>query len=146
MINYVSHLRSRNSPPSSADVKNAWSYTSTPQYVFMAWCLVKQRDNFTFYLYLRSRSPKIISPLPHACYDYRPSILPSFHHCIETGSRYSEPSILLLFHLSLVQILLSPCSHTLSGLDSNFQIYKRSEIKLQFSVFSALGSRREDKR
>jgi hypothetical protein len=37
------------SPPSSAKVKNAWSYTSTPQYVFMAWCLVKRRDNFTFY-------------------------------------------------------------------------------------------------
>jgi hypothetical protein len=36
------------SPPSSAEVKNAWSYTSTPQYVFMAWCLVKHRDNFTF--------------------------------------------------------------------------------------------------
>jgi hypothetical protein len=36
------------SPPSTAEVKNAWSYTSTPQYVFMAWCLVKQRDNFTF--------------------------------------------------------------------------------------------------
>jgi hypothetical protein len=31
--------------PSSAEVKNAWSYTSTPQYVFMAWCLVKHRDN-----------------------------------------------------------------------------------------------------
>jgi len=29
------------SPPSSAKVKNAWSYTFTPQYVFMAWCLVK---------------------------------------------------------------------------------------------------------
>jgi hypothetical protein len=28
--------------------KNAWSYTSTPQYIFMAWCLVKHRDNFTF--------------------------------------------------------------------------------------------------
>jgi hypothetical protein len=28
--------------------KNEWSYTYTPQYVFMAWCLVKQRDNFTF--------------------------------------------------------------------------------------------------
>jgi hypothetical protein len=27
--------------------KNAWSYTSTPQYAFMAWCLVKHRDNFT---------------------------------------------------------------------------------------------------
>jgi hypothetical protein len=26
------------SPPSSAEVKNAWSYTSTLQYVFMAWC------------------------------------------------------------------------------------------------------------
>jgi hypothetical protein len=24
------------------------SHTSTPQYVFMAWCLVKHRDNFTF--------------------------------------------------------------------------------------------------
>jgi hypothetical protein len=36
------------SPPSSAKVKNAWSYTSTPQYIFMAWCLVKHRDNFTF--------------------------------------------------------------------------------------------------
>jgi hypothetical protein len=34
--------------PSSAEVKNVWSYTSTPQYVFMAWCLVKHRDNLTF--------------------------------------------------------------------------------------------------
>jgi len=25
------------SPPSSAEVKNAWSYTSSPHYVFMAW-------------------------------------------------------------------------------------------------------------
>jgi hypothetical protein len=32
------------SAPSSAEVKNAWSYTSTPQYVFMAWYLVKHRD------------------------------------------------------------------------------------------------------
>jgi hypothetical protein len=36
------------SPPSSGEVKNARSYTPTPQYVFMAWCLVKYRDNFTF--------------------------------------------------------------------------------------------------
>jgi hypothetical protein len=34
--------------PSSAEVKNAWSYTSSPKYVFMAWCLVKHRDKFTF--------------------------------------------------------------------------------------------------
>jgi hypothetical protein len=37
------------SPPSSAEVKNAWRYTSTPQYVFMEWRIVKHRDNFTFY-------------------------------------------------------------------------------------------------
>jgi hypothetical protein len=30
------------SPPSSIGVKNAWSYSSTPQYVFMVWCLVKK--------------------------------------------------------------------------------------------------------
>jgi len=36
------------SPPSGAEVKNAWSYTSTPLYAFLAWCLVKHRDNFNF--------------------------------------------------------------------------------------------------
>jgi hypothetical protein len=29
------------SSTSSAEVKNAWSYTSTPQYAFIAWCSVK---------------------------------------------------------------------------------------------------------
>jgi hypothetical protein len=29
------------SSPSTAEVMNAWSYTSAPQYVFMAWCSVK---------------------------------------------------------------------------------------------------------
>jgi len=29
------------SPPSTAEIKNAWSYTSTLQYAFMAWCSVK---------------------------------------------------------------------------------------------------------
>jgi hypothetical protein len=34
--------------PSSAEVQNAWSFTSTPQYAFMAWCSVKKkhRDNW----------------------------------------------------------------------------------------------------
>jgi hypothetical protein len=35
------------SPTSNAEA-SAWSYTSTPPYVFMAWCLVQHRDNFTF--------------------------------------------------------------------------------------------------
>jgi hypothetical protein len=27
-----------------------WSYTSTPSYIFMAWCIINlRRDNFTFY-------------------------------------------------------------------------------------------------
>jgi hypothetical protein len=30
------------SPPSSAEVKNSWSYISTPQYAFMVWCWVKK--------------------------------------------------------------------------------------------------------
>jgi len=37
-----------NSPPFSAEVTTAWSYTCIPPYVFMAWYLVKYRDNFTF--------------------------------------------------------------------------------------------------
>jgi hypothetical protein len=41
------------SPASSAEVKNAWSYTSTPQYVFVAWCLVKHRQLY-LYLYVAS--------------------------------------------------------------------------------------------
>jgi len=26
-----------------------WSYISTPQHVFKAWCLVKHSDNFSFF-------------------------------------------------------------------------------------------------
>jgi hypothetical protein len=47
-------------PPASAEV-NAWSYTSTPQYVFMAWCLVKHRDNFTFTFTFFSLLPSFLS-------------------------------------------------------------------------------------
>jgi len=39
---------SDHSPPSSTEVKNAWSYTSTSPNVFVAWCLIKHTDNFTF--------------------------------------------------------------------------------------------------
>jgi hypothetical protein len=36
------------SPPSNAKVKNAWSYTSIPQYACMAWSSDKKHsDNFT---------------------------------------------------------------------------------------------------
>jgi len=35
------------SPPFSAEIKNMWSYTSTNRCVFMAWYLVKHKENFT---------------------------------------------------------------------------------------------------
>jgi hypothetical protein len=38
------------SPLSSAEIKNAWSYP-LPQYVFIAWFLVKHVDIFTFTLF-----------------------------------------------------------------------------------------------
>jgi hypothetical protein len=34
------HLR-----PSTAEGKNAWNYTSTPQYVFMTWHIIKDKEN-----------------------------------------------------------------------------------------------------
>jgi hypothetical protein len=47
------------SPPFSAEVKNAWTYTSTPPYPFMAWCLIKHgmvlseaQGRIHLYLYL----------------------------------------------------------------------------------------------
>jgi hypothetical protein len=35
------------SPSSRDEVKNAWSYTFTPQYFFIAWYLVRTKENFT---------------------------------------------------------------------------------------------------
>jgi hypothetical protein len=37
------------SPLSSAEIKNAWSYTPLPQYTFMAWCFVKARGQLYLY-------------------------------------------------------------------------------------------------
>jgi hypothetical protein len=62
--------------PSGTEVKNAWSYTCTSSYFFMACCLIKQKDSFTFTGYLvhfsfdraitilrhKSRSPCSIIP------------------------------------------------------------------------------------
>jgi hypothetical protein len=38
------------SPPSRAEVKNAWSYTSIPPYAFMAWCSVKAQGQLYLHL------------------------------------------------------------------------------------------------
>jgi hypothetical protein len=52
------------SSPSSAEVKNAWSYTSTLSYIFMAWCLVKYRIVFMAW-YLVKHRDNFILPLPY---------------------------------------------------------------------------------
>jgi hypothetical protein len=43
--------RADHSPPSSAEIKNAWCYTSTPPYAFMAWCSVKAQGLTIFIFY-----------------------------------------------------------------------------------------------
>jgi hypothetical protein len=37
------------SPPSSAEVNNVWSYTSSPQYALTAWCSVKAQGQLYLY-------------------------------------------------------------------------------------------------
>jgi hypothetical protein len=46
-----------NSHPSSAEVKNAWSYAYTPQYAFTAWCLVKAQGQIYLYIYGQKKLP-----------------------------------------------------------------------------------------
>jgi hypothetical protein len=49
------------SPPSSAEIKKAWTYTSTPLYVFLASYLIKLMDNLTFFTDFRLCKEVIIS-------------------------------------------------------------------------------------
>jgi hypothetical protein len=39
------------SPPSNAEVENAWSCISIPQYAFMAWCSVKAQGQIYLFEY-----------------------------------------------------------------------------------------------
>jgi hypothetical protein len=47
--------------PLVAEGKNMWNCISTPPYIFMPWCLIKYRDNFTFVFHPGSYS------FPHSC-------------------------------------------------------------------------------
>jgi hypothetical protein len=51
-------------PSSSAEVNNTWSNTSTPPYVFIAWCLVKHRHNFTVTLPINKQIRGCIQKFP----------------------------------------------------------------------------------
>lgn len=52
-IRWLMH-EDEHSPPPSATVKNAWSYTTTLPYALMASWLIKHRDRFTFHIYTTS--------------------------------------------------------------------------------------------
>jgi hypothetical protein len=81
------------SPPSSAEVKNAWGYTSTPQYVFMAWCLVKHRDNFAFVIfYIMFQYPALQTNM-RGNRNAKPDLSPS-----RTLAQISPPPNLYTFH------------------------------------------------
>jgi hypothetical protein len=53
------------SPRFSAEVKNAQSYTSTPQYAFMAWCSVKVQGQL--YLLLVTDESTDITSIAQMC-------------------------------------------------------------------------------
>jgi hypothetical protein len=69
------------SSPSSAEVKNAWSYTSSPQYIFKAWCLV----TYCHYLVLNHDTfSTLLSShilLSCICYQYNP-VLSAYIHFV----------------------------------------------------------------
>jgi hypothetical protein len=44
-IQWVPRREAHHSRPYSAEVKNKWSYISSPRYIFMVWCLIKQHTS-----------------------------------------------------------------------------------------------------
>jgi hypothetical protein len=65
---------------------NAWSYTSTPPYIFMTWYVVEHRDNFTFTFTTTSKFTKDSHTIPGTLSSVitsliiKCSLLP-FHRC-----------------------------------------------------------------
>jgi hypothetical protein len=71
------------SSQSSAEVKNAWRYTSTPQYAIMAWCSVKAQGQL--YLYF----PLCVPPLK--LFNQFTGIHETFYeHCTTGGHTIQE--------------------------------------------------------
>jgi hypothetical protein len=87
--------------------KNEWSYTTTPQYAFMVWCLVKHRDNFTFFFTFITNFTENLDSSVSIARDYglddRGSRVRfsmgarnfSLHHRVQNGSRAHPASSLM---------------------------------------------------
>jgi hypothetical protein len=82
------------SHPSTARAKKLWSFTSTPPSIFIAWCLMKQRENFTFYLTCEIR-PNNGAPI--SCHSYlsllSDQLMPRIFHTFCTGIAWSQNRI-----------------------------------------------------
>jgi hypothetical protein len=63
------------SPPSSAEVKNAWSYTSTLPHVFKVLYLIKYGENFTFHFCLGESLASVKSLSLSTINIYRQSVM-----------------------------------------------------------------------
>jgi hypothetical protein len=84
------------SPSSSAEVKNAWSYTSTPPYTFMVWCLMKSTGTLPYHGYSHSLCPM-------SCNYRKPwRIIPS---TIPECSSINSNKHFLYFYTALLRIL-----------------------------------------
>jgi hypothetical protein len=97
--------------------KNAWSYTSTPPYIFLAWCLAKHRVTLPFY----DQSNVFFSP--HECYvscpchrlDLIAQVLCSEQNELRSSTLHTHS----FHHLRILPLLVkifssAPCSHILS--------------------------------
>jgi hypothetical protein len=74
------------SHPSSFEVKNVWSYTSTPQYTFMACCSSKKKARGQLHLYPYMKCFFFL-------FSYFSVLLFHYHYC------YCREKLLLLLHM-----------------------------------------------
>jgi hypothetical protein len=126
---------SDHSPTSCTEVKNVWSYTSTPQYVFMvcclickAWNLVKRRENILFYLLHKwtNKARNLLKLLPQSVLTYGHWALVDyiwtgkFHYKMSelnhiwTGTFHYEMSKLSISVLSIIQFHSYPWEKLIS--------------------------------
>jgi hypothetical protein len=68
-----------------------------PQYFFLAWCLVKYRDNFTFYLYPQPENVPCRGDM-----GYQRSESNNFSYVNFSSPSFSESLIRLIFNLLLL--------------------------------------------
>jgi hypothetical protein len=98
------------SPPSSAEVKNEWSYNFTPQYAFIAWCSIK-----------KSKGTALL--LPFTCiYTYT-------YTCIYTCAYMYVYKYLVCAHYVYMRVYpkVSGLSH--NEINNNYKHSLRSNIK-----------------